>query len=637
MDAVFVVDEEKYLYVNQKAVRLLGYMSSEELIGTDAFIHVAPDDREKIKKRAKARQEGAVLPSLYEMKLIDREGNEIDVEVNVTTTEYMGRFVSLAINRDISQRKRLEDVLQEVQSLSQWGYFERNIQTGKRFWSNGMYRLCGIDPRVVDPDIDYAADRIHPDDRDYTLQVIEEAQISRKSFEVDFRFLRDDGEIRIIRSHGQFTYDEQGTPILRRGSWQDITKHRQAEDRLSLLHKISLSLLLTSSIDEIAYQTLSIINEVLGFCYTSFQILEDSVLVTVNYFDNDNPIGGNSSSFMRMPIEGKGVTAKVAREAKTILLDNVEESFEFIKGTTNSKSELAVPILFEQEVLGVLNIESLEFNAFTLDDAILMEILAQHVAYAIMKIQIVKERELFNQLLLEEQIKAEQAREMDQIKSNFINTATHELRTPVTSIIGYLELLFLDPNLNIPENIRHDINVVHRNALRLVNLINDLLDVQRITAGQFEIQKEPVDLIGIIDMVVEEMSPLFNNKKQTLTLEAPKTLLLNVDEKRIIQLLTNILRNATKFTPDEGRVTIRVEPTKSHVVIKVKDTGVGLNEDDILKLFKPFPGIRHEFGVSSTGLGLAICKGIVDVHHGSISACSDGPGKGSVFTVTLPA
>ena len=636
MDAIFVVDEEKYLYLNQQAAQMLGYTSPEELIGTDAFIHVAPEYREEIKKLAKARQAGVVLPSLYDMKLIDREGNEIDVEVNVTATEYMGKYVSLAINRDISQRKRLEDVLQEVQSLSQWGYFERNIKTGKRFWSNGMYRLCGIDPNDVDPDIDYASDRIHPDDRDYTLQVIEEAQISKKSFEVDFRFLRDDGEIRIIRSHGQFTYDEQGNPILRRGSWQDITKHRQADDRLSLLHKISLSLGLSESIDDIAHQTLSIISEILGFRYSSFQLLEDNVLVTVNYFDDDNPTGGNSSAYMRLPIEGKGVTAKVAREGKSILLNNLEESFDFLEGTTDSKSELAVPIIFGQIVLGVLNIESPEFDAFMLDDVKLMEILAQHVAYAIMRIQVVKEREVFNQLLLEEKIKAEQALEMEQIKSNFISTATHEIRTPVTSIIGYLDLMFLDPSLNIPENIKRDIEVVHRNALRLVNLTNDLLDVQRISSGRFEVQTEPVDLIDSIKTVIEEMSSFFINKKQVLTVEAPKTLVFKFDENRITQLLTNLLRNANKFTPEEGKVIVRVESTESKVVIKVMDTGVGLSVEDIGKLFNPFPGIRHGLGVSSTGLGLAICKGIVDVHQGSINASSDGPGKGSTFTVMLP-
>jgi len=193
-----------------------------------------------------------------------------------------------------------------------------------------------------------------------------------------------------------------------------------------------------------------------------------------------------------------------------------------------------------------------------------------------------------------------------------------------------------DPNQDLPEIVKDDLNVVFRNSIRLVTLTNDLLDVQRITSGRFEIHREQVDLVNTLNEVVEELTPLFNEKQQVLSVVAPGELGVEVDELRISQLLINLLRNANKFTPEHGNVTVSVESIEGNVLVTVKDTGIGLSVEDLGKLFKPFPGIHHGLGVSSTGLGLAICKGIVDMHNAMIWAESEGLGKGSTFTVKLP-
>jgi len=217
-----------------------------------------------------------------------------------------------------------------------------------------------------------------------------------------------------------------------------------------------------------------------------------------------------------------------------------------------------------------------------------------------------------------------------------MNTATHELRTPVTSILGYIELILADPSRDIPSDIRRDLQVVFRNANRLVTFTNDLLDVQRLTSGRVEIRRRKVDIVSTINEMLEELFLLFDEKHQVVDLLSPKEVVVDVDELRISQLFINLLRNANIYTPEEGNITITVEPSEDHVLISVKDTGVGLSHEDIEKLFEPFPGIRHGLGVTSTGLGLAICKGIVDLHGGVIWAESDGPNKGSTFSVKLP-
>jgi PAS domain S-box-containing protein len=403
----------------------------------------------------------------------------------------------------------------------------------------------------------------------------------------------------------------------------------QYNERLTALHNFSLELGVTKSEDEIIDTTFQIMRKVLQLPNASFQILRDNALVTLGV---DLP----DFQTMVLPIDGKGVTVRAAREARTIRLGDILLDPDFVKGTTDSRSELAVPIMVENQVLGVLNVESDVLDAYSSDDERMMEVLAQNVASALSRVHAAEDNVELERQVLVEQVRVEQEQELGELKTQFISTATHELRTPVTSILGYIELILADQNRNIPDAVREDLEVVFRNAIRLVTLTNDLLDVQRITSGRFDIQPEKNDIVSIIGEILEEMSPLFSEKRQMVDLVSPKEVVVDVDETRISQLFVNLLRNANKFTSSEGNITVSVESGEDLVLISVKDSGIGLSEEDIGKLFVPFPGIRHGLNESSTGLGLAICKGIVDMHDGEIWVESGGHGKGSTITFTLP-
>ena len=400
-------------------------------------------------------------------------------------------------------------------------------------------------------------------------------------------------------------------------------------ERLSALHSFAFELDNAESVKDVVETSFRIMKEILGFQFSSFQLLEKEGLVSVGTSDSTN-LG------TVLPLSGKGVTTRAAREARTILLGDVHLDPDYLSWSTKSRSELAVPIMGEDKVLGVLNIESLQIDAFNEDDARLMEVLTQNVGATLNRIQGAEEKRELERKVLAEQLRVEHEQELGRLKNQFISTATHELRTPVTSILGYIELVLSYATQDLPETIRKDLEVVLRNANRLVTLTNDLLDVQRITSGRFEVQLEQVNIVNTLNDVVEELLPLFEGKKQKLLVNAPRELIIDVDEVRISQLFINLLRNANKFTPEEGSITITVEPDENHVLVAVMDTGIGLSEEEIGRLFKPFPGIRHGFGISSTGLGLAICKGVIDMHHGNIWAESEGTGKGSTFSFTIP-
>ena len=430
------------------------------------------------------------------------------------------------------------------------------------------------------------------------------------------------------------------------------------ESKLEALHLHTTKLADAENIEEIANYTIEAMETTLGFTWAGMNIVGDVLLTTI--ISSRSGLHTRNDPNLRH-IDGPGITTRTARTGETQLVNDVRKDDDYIgismddnkisklsdsvrqyilqareSGEQGSLSELDVPVKIGQNVVALLTAESLELNAFTEQDKNLLETLANHVASAMMRLQHNKEREQVQQELAIERVRVEQADELSRLKNQFISTATHELRTPVTSILGFLEIVLDYSSEDLPDSVKNDLNIVFRNALRLVDMTNDLLDVQRITSGRFEIILEQTDLMKTLNEVVEELTPLFNEKQQRLVVEAPSELNVHIDEVRISQLFINLIRNANKFTPDEGNITIKVEPVENHIQISFKDSGIGLNEEDIGKLFKPFPAIRHGVNVVSTGLGLAICKGIVDLHKGDIWVESEGTGTGSTFIVKIP-
>ena len=229
----------------------------------------------------------------------------------------------------------------------------------------------------------------------------------------------------------------------------------------------------------------------------------------------------------------------------------------------------------------------------------------------------------------------ESLRELDRLKDEFIGLVSHELRTPLTSIIGYVEML-REEGMSGP-NADHCAEVIQRNAERLLRLVGDLLFLSRIQSGKMAMEFRSADLADIAACTVEELRPEAQRKHIDLALSATAIPRLAVDPTRIAQLLGNLLSNAVKFTPDGGRVEVRLGREGGQVVLAVADTGVGIPAADRERIFERFfrTAIATRQAVQGTGLGLTITKAIVDAHHGTIAVDSD-EGRGSTFTVRLP-
>ncbi len=230
------------------------------------------------------------------------------------------------------------------------------------------------------------------------------------------------------------------------------------------------------------------------------------------------------------------------------------------------------------------------------------------------------------------------------MKSAFLASMSHELRTPLNSIIGFTGIILqgLAGPLNAEQ--RKQLEMVRDSSRHLLSLINDVLDISKIEAGQLEVRSEPFDLRASIVKVAGIVKPLAEKKGLALRVElAPEIGTLTSDPRRVEQVLLNLLNNAIKFT-EQGTVTLTAEIAPatlrtpySTIRICVADTGIGIKPEDLSKLFQPFRQIesglsrRHE----GTGLGLAISRRLTDLLGGQVQAASDW-GKGSVFTLTLP-
>jgi signal transduction histidine kinase len=239
----------------------------------------------------------------------------------------------------------------------------------------------------------------------------------------------------------------------------------------------------------------------------------------------------------------------------------------------------------------------------------------------------------FARRLLAEQ--NERLREADRLKDEFVALISHDLRTPLTSIMGYLELAMDDETLS--EEPRTYLEVVQRNSERLLRLVNDLLFVARLEAGELDLHSSEVDLGACVRQAVEEARPRAQAKSIELGCEVQSVPEIRADRGRMFQLLDNLISNAIKFTPEGGRVEVRLVQRDSRLRLEVSDTGIGIAHAEIGRLFQRFfrATTATERHIPGTGLGLYIASAIAEAHGGGIDVESE-PGRGTTFCVEFP-
>jgi signal transduction histidine kinase len=222
------------------------------------------------------------------------------------------------------------------------------------------------------------------------------------------------------------------------------------------------------------------------------------------------------------------------------------------------------------------------------------------------------------------------------MKNDFISMAAHELKTPLISISGYIDLILMREE-NLKKEIKSDLKRSMSNVKRLKEYINQLMDVMKIDAKKMELIKRDTPLNTIIEDIISELELQIKEKNLEIKNSISEDIIVYVDQFRIKQVISNLLSNAIKFSYENGNIEIDVEENKNEFLISIKDEGIGLKRSEIDKLFGKFVMLKNiEKFSRGSGLGLYIAKGIVERHGGFIEARSEGENKGSKFIFSIP-
>ena len=464
-----------------------------------------------------------------------------------------------------------------------------------------------------------------PDDRPMWQKVVQDAAARGADFEVEYRVRWPAGSIRWVHVRGSCAAGAGGQVATMSGVSFDITDRKRAEQDLArllaeekrhngLLEKVAMasrsvnSVLSAESIARIlTEEARSIIGARVGA--TTFTRSEDGAhevqVISVAGGSGALPAGaepafdpelavavGRSGQPVRRPAKGDGL----ARWGR-----------------------LAAPLIGHGgRNLGVVQLAAKEEGDFTAgDEAVAMQL----AAIAAVGLENARLYELL--------------REQDKRKDEFLATLAHELRNPLAPVRNGLQILKIAGNGEQGQKIRE---MMERQLGHMVRLIDDLMDVSRITRGRVELRRERVELRALVDSALEASRPLLEAAGHALAVRVPKGIFLDADPTRMAQVIANLLNNSAKYTPEGGRITLTAERQGDNVLLRVTDTGVGIPAEMLPQVFDMFTQVGRTLDRSQGGLGigLTLVRRLVEMHGGTVDVESAGAGQGTTFTLCLP-
>lgn len=669
-DLVAVLDVEGRRLYNSPSYRtLLG--DPGQLRGSSSFEQIHPEDRERVQSSFRRTVQTGIGERL-EYRLVDLSGRVRYIESQGSVIrDAQGRVDKvLVVSRDVSERRQAEAARRESERkyrelvehansiILRWnseGCITFLNEFGLRFFGYSAEEIFGrhVIGTIVPPSENGGRD---------LRRLMEEICANPVAFEQNTNEnMRRSGERVWIAWANKVVRDasDQVIEILSVGT--DVTDQRRADEQIRRLndelqrHAAALEQRVAERTQEL--QALSLRQQALAEVELAINqphelqaVLEQIVRLVARLLSAS---GGASvvlweEGQQRFDLRATTVPCQPGREAaqrtpppdsatrwiidhrQPLLVGDLREPPPAAHPTAEEAALRAFagfPMLTDSRVVGVLFVQSREPRAFTGDEREFLEAMAVRAAAAIDKVR------MYGQLA-EAKERAEAA---DRIKSAFLATMSHELRTPLNSIIGFTGILLqgLAGPLN-PEQTKQ-LDMVRSSARHLLALINDVLDISKIEAGQLKVAWAPFDLAASIAKIIGVVTPLAERRNLALRMQLPPGLGQIVsDSRRVEQILLNLLNNAIKFT-EQGEVRLEAVATDHAVRIAITDTGMGIKPPDLATLFQPFRQIDTGLSRSheGTGLGLAICRRLADLLGGGIGVQSEW-GKGSVFTLTLP-
>jgi PAS domain S-box-containing protein len=499
-----------------------------------------------------------------------------------------------------SARLRFRILMEQLPGAT---YLEPLGASSASYMSPQIESLTGYTPEEWISETDFFARVLHPDDRERVLADFAAANDAHGVIQAEYRIVRKDGRIVWIHDDASVARAADGRALHLQGYLADITARKESELELHKAEEryraLAEQLPLVTYIDHAvpggpAHYISPQIEELLGYPPEAWLAGRELFISSLHPDDRVAVL----EQMHNCRLESKKLEAEyrmVRRDGRVI----------YVRDT-------AVPIL---DAAG----EMLHWQGYVVDITERRAIEAQR-----------------DGLLESERAQNEQLRELDHLKDEFIAAVSHELRTPLTSILGYLELALDDVDAIPPEH-QNFLAVIERNAVRLRQLVGDLLFVAQAEAGHLALEWSEVELETLIAQCVEANQPAAKQGGVALVANCARIAAVSGDPVRLTQVLDNLISNAIKFSPGGGRVTVRLTRKADVAVLEVEDTGTGIPAAEVGHVFDRFFRARGaaEKAIQGTGLGLSIAQAIAEAHGGSISVES-AVGVGTTFRLELP-
>jgi PAS domain S-box-containing protein len=505
---------------------------------------------------------------------------------------------------DVGEMRSAERALQDSQRMlaqsqvaahvGSWEATYREDGTVRALrWSDENYRIFGHEPGSVAIDRDFFLASIHPDDRAPLLASAAAGIARGDRFEQEFRILRPDGSLRLIHSWITVERNAAGRPFRILGTCQDITERKLAQSEIRQTRE-------------------------------NLQLIMDATPAIIARYDRVGQIVWANRSyaarFGREPeqLEGKHLRDVIGEEAFAAVAPDMAR----VLGGETVEMETEIPY----PGLGVRTMHvraAPTFDAKGTPDGC-VAVLTDNTPRRALE----RERERALQDL----------KDADRRKDEFLAMLSHELRNPMAPILTAVEVLRLaDPNDT--ETLANFRGVIERQVVHMKRLLDDLLDVSRVSQGKIELRREVVDLTPILQRAAEVSRPLMAEKSQRLSVTSVSTaVLVDADATRLVQVFGNLLNNAAKYSEPGGSIEIDLAVEGAEAVVRVRDHGIGMSIDLLENAFDLFVQDTRSLDRSQggMGIGLTMVRSLVRMHGGSVRAFSDGPGRGCEVVVRLP-
>jgi PAS domain S-box-containing protein len=481
--------------------------------------------------------------------------------------------------------------LQYAERAGRIGVFDWNPQTGKVIWTPQLEEIFGLGVGTFEGSYEGWRKRVHPDDVEtVTARLNNLIADKERFFKYEYRIIHSSGEERWNSDQGELSYDESDNAIRMIGVVIDITERKKIEEEVKRSQE-RLNLALEAG---------------------NLGLWDWHIPTGVVHF------GGNWASML-------GYSP-----------DDIESHVRAWEHLVHPDDKAEVERELKKHLDGLTPVYEVEHRLLTksgawiwiLDRGRVVERDAQGKAIRAVGIH----ADVHEQRMIREKLNSEAKK-----KDEFIATLAHELRNPLAPLRTGLEIIKRDPSGVAASQAREMMN---RQLLHMVRLIEDLLDISRISLGRLELRLENISLQAVVESALENSRPTIDKAMHQLTVRMPKEdVFLMGDLARLSQVLGNLLINAAKYTLPGGKISLIANIDGKEIVVRVADTGIGIPEDKLSEIFEMFSQVYSPLDRTQGGLGigLALVRRVVQMHGGSVYAESDGLGKGSTFTVRLPA